>query len=33
VTPKEPGTGYPEASRIGVMPAYGLFARHVRDRS
>jgi len=31
VTPKEPGTGYPEPSRIGVMPAYGLFARHVRD--
>ena len=31
MTPKEPGTGYPEPSRIGVMPAYGLFARHVRD--
>jgi hypothetical protein len=31
VTPKEPGTGYPEPSRIGMMPAYGLFARHVRD--
>jgi hypothetical protein len=29
--PPEPGTGYPEPSRIGVMPAYGLFARHVRD--
>jgi polygalacturonase len=27
--PKELGTGYPEPS--GVMPAYGLFARHVRD--
>ena len=31
ITPKEPGTGYPEPSRIGMMPAYGLFARHVRD--
>jgi polygalacturonase len=29
--PKELGTGYPEPSKIGVMPAYGLFARHVRD--
>jgi polygalacturonase len=28
--PKELGTGYPEPSKIGVMPAYGLFARHVR---
>jgi polygalacturonase len=27
--PKELGTRYPEPS--GVMPAYGLFARHVRD--
>jgi hypothetical protein len=27
----ELGTGYPEPSRVGVMPAYGLFARHVRD--
>jgi polygalacturonase len=27
--PKELGTGYPEPS--GVMPAYGLFARHVKD--
>jgi len=30
-SPREPGAGYPEPSRIGVMPAYGLFARHVRD--
>jgi len=29
--PKELGTGYPEPGKIGVMPAYGLFARHVRD--
>ena len=29
--PKEPGDIYPEPSRFGVMPAYGLFARHVRD--
>jgi polygalacturonase len=29
--PRELGTGYPEPDRIGVMPAYGLFARHVRD--
>jgi polygalacturonase len=31
VPPPDPGTGYPDPSRIGVMPAYGLFARHVRD--
>jgi polygalacturonase len=30
-TPKELGTGYPEPKNLGVMPAYGLFARHVRD--
>jgi polygalacturonase len=29
--PPELGTGYPEPNKIGVMPAYGLFARHVRD--
>ncbi len=29
--PPELGAGYPEPGRIGVMPAYGLFARHVRD--
>jgi hypothetical protein len=27
----ELGTGYPEPSRLGTMPAYGLFARHVQD--
>jgi polygalacturonase len=30
-TPKELGTGYPEPRNLGIMPAYGLFARHVRD--
>ena len=29
--PPELETGYPEPSRFGIMPAYGLFARHVRD--
>jgi len=29
--PKELGTGYPEPRNLGIMPAYGLFARHVRD--
>jgi polygalacturonase len=29
--PKELGTGYPEPRFIGTMPAYGVFARHVRD--
>ena len=29
--PKELGTGYPEPQNIGTMPAYGIFARHVRD--
>ena len=29
--PPELERGYPEPSRWGVMPSYGLFARHVRD--
>lgn len=29
--PPELGTGYPEPGRVGTMPAYGLFARHVHD--
>ncbi len=29
--PPELGTTYPEPRRVGVMPAYGVFARHVRD--
>jgi hypothetical protein len=28
--PPELGTGYPEPNKIGVMPGYGLFARHVK---
>jgi polygalacturonase len=27
--PRELDTGYPEPSRLGTMPAYGLYARHV----
>ncbi len=30
VIPRELGTGYPEPGRIGILPAYGVFARHVR---
>jgi len=29
-TPRELGTGYPEPSKLGTMPAYGIFARHVK---
>jgi Pectate lyase superfamily protein len=29
--PPELGTQYPEPRNVGVMPSYGLFARHVRD--
>ena len=29
--PKELDKGYPEPRNIGIMPAYGIFARHVRD--
>ncbi len=29
--PPELNKGYPEPSRVGVMPAYGLYARHVKD--
>jgi polygalacturonase len=29
--PKELGTGYPEPGRLGTLPAYGVYARHVRD--
>jgi polygalacturonase len=29
--PPELNKGYPEPNKIGVMPAYGVFARHVRD--
>ena len=31
IKPKELGTGYPEPGKIGTLPAYGIFARHVKD--
>ena len=31
ITPKELGTGYPEPGKMGTLPAYGLYARHVKD--
>jgi polygalacturonase len=31
IAPKELGAGYPEPSKIGTLPAYGIFARHVKD--
>jgi hypothetical protein len=31
IVPKELAAGYPEPRRIGTMPGYGLFARHVKD--
>jgi polygalacturonase len=30
-TPKELDRGYPEPRTLGIMPAYGIFARHVKD--
>jgi polygalacturonase len=29
--PRELGTGYPEPRMIGTLPAYGVYARHVKD--
>jgi polygalacturonase len=29
--PKELATGYPEPKNLGVLPAYGFYARHVKD--
>ena len=29
--PKELGTGYPEPGKLGTLPAYGIFARHVKN--
>jgi polygalacturonase len=29
--PKELGTGYPEPRSLGTLPAYGVYARHVKD--
>lgn len=31
ITPKELGIGYPEPGKIGTLPAYGFYARHVKD--
>jgi polygalacturonase len=31
INPKELGNGYPEPGRLGTLPAYGVYARHVRD--
>ena len=31
IVPKELGDGYPEPSRLGTLPAYGVYARHVKD--
>jgi polygalacturonase len=31
IQPKELATGYPEPGIIGTLPAYGIFARHVRN--
>jgi hypothetical protein len=30
IVPKELGTGYPEPGKIGTLPAYGVYARHVK---
>jgi polygalacturonase len=29
-TPKELSTGYPEPSKLGILPAYGIFARQIK---
>lgn len=31
INPKELGNGYPEPGKIGTLPAYGVYARHVKD--
>jgi polygalacturonase len=31
LNPVELGTGYPEPYKIGTLPAYGIFARHVKN--
>ena len=31
LNPKELGTCYPEPYKLGTLPAYGIYARHVRD--
>jgi len=30
ISPAELGTGYPEPRKMGTLPAYGIFARHVK---
>jgi polygalacturonase len=30
IVPKELGAGYPEPRKLGTLPAYGVFARHVK---
>lgn len=30
IMPKELGTGYPEPRHLGILPAYGVYARHVK---
>jgi len=29
--PQELGAGYPEPGHLGILPAYGIYARHVKD--
>jgi hypothetical protein len=31
IIPRELGDGYPEPYKIGTLPAYGIFARHVKN--
>ncbi|NOU35873.1 MAG: hypothetical protein HOO88_03780 [Kiritimatiellaceae bacterium] len=31
IVPPELGSNYPEPRQLGTLPAYGIFARHVRD--
>jgi len=31
INPKELGAGYPEPRHLGTLPAYGVYARHVKD--
>jgi polygalacturonase len=31
IVPKELGKSYPEPGKMGTLPAYGIFARHIRD--
>jgi hypothetical protein len=31
ISPRELGAGYPEPGKLGTLPAYGVYARHVSD--